>query len=363
MEEVVEVLLNELPEKRGDPGSITVPCQFGNIMTTRALNDSRVSINIMLYSLFQRLNLPSPKPIHMKIHLADKRIIHLMGVCEDLLIKVDKLVFPVDFIILDMEEDLKVPIILGRPFLNTACALVDMRECTLTLKVGDESVIFEADQKDTQEESREEKVSPLDLDDELLEKELVYLQESDPNQFFLSLNDNSNAKGDLDEIERMINEADYQESIKSIQSSPTRRVVRADSASTLKKFKSGATFILQPISSLTESNVQLLLDHFENLIEENEVMKDVVNFGNAHLALLETIMGGDEVVQEKNKGSLEGKGDPKAGDDDSHHSSIESPMLDQEEVLTKRQRAKPRAIVSNMFEVLTFTTPDSIMNK
>ncbi|XP_023740944.1 uncharacterized protein LOC111889044 [Lactuca sativa] len=130
MEEVAEVLLNELPEKKGDPGSITVPCKFGNSMTTRALTDSGASFNVIPYSFAQKLNLPLPKPIHMKIHLANKTIIHPMGVCEDLLIKVDKLVFPVEFIILDIEEDHKVPIILGRPFLNSA--LVDMRESTLT---------------------------------------------------------------------------------------------------------------------------------------------------------------------------------------------------------------------------------------
>ncbi|XP_023745461.1 uncharacterized protein LOC111893631 [Lactuca sativa] len=136
MEEVAEIMLNELPEKRGDLGSITVPCRFGNLMATRALTDSEESINIMPQSFFQKLNLPVPKPIQMKIHLADKTIIHPMGVCEDLLIKVEKLVFHVDFIILDMEEELQIPIILGRPFLNTACVVVDICESTLTLRVG-----------------------------------------------------------------------------------------------------------------------------------------------------------------------------------------------------------------------------------
>ncbi|KAL7587779.1 hypothetical protein Lser_V15G37287 [Lactuca serriola] len=114
--EVVEVLLNELPEKRGDPGSISIPCQFGNITSTHALTDSGASINLMPYSFFKKLKLPEPKPIHMKIHLADKTIIYPKGVCEDLLIKVDKFVFHVDFVVLDIEEDPKVPIILGRPF-------------------------------------------------------------------------------------------------------------------------------------------------------------------------------------------------------------------------------------------------------
>nr|KAJ0200933.1 hypothetical protein LSAT_V11C600328640 [Lactuca sativa] len=262
-----------------------------------------------------------------------------------------------------MEEDLKVSIILGRPFLNTACALLDMSESTLTLRVGDESVIFKAEQKDTQEGSREEKVSSLDLDDELLEKELAYLQESNPHQFFLSLEDTSGAKGDVEEIKRLIKEADYQESVKSVQGSPTCRVVSADSTSLVENFKSGEIFTLQPISAIAKSDAQLFPDPFENLLEENEVMKDIVNFGNAHLALLETIIGGGEVVQKKNKVTLEDEEDLDACNNDTYHFSIEAPMLDQEEVLTKRKRTKPRAIVSTMFEVFTFITPDPLMNK
>ncbi|KAL7605041.1 uncharacterized protein LOC111883048 [Lactuca sativa] len=136
MAKVVELVLNELPEKKGDPGSISIPCQFGNIIATQALTDSGASINLMPYSFFKKLNLSEPKPINMKIHLADKTIIRPKGVCEDILIKVDKFVFPVDFVILDMEEDPKGPIILGRPFLNTACALVDVCESTITLRDG-----------------------------------------------------------------------------------------------------------------------------------------------------------------------------------------------------------------------------------
>nr|KAJ0208559.1 hypothetical protein LSAT_V11C500241780 [Lactuca sativa] len=74
----------------------------------------------------------------MTIHLADKTVTHPRGICEDLLIKVDKLVFPADFMVLYTEEDHEVPIILGRPFLNTACAIVDVRESKLTLRVGDD---------------------------------------------------------------------------------------------------------------------------------------------------------------------------------------------------------------------------------
>ncbi|KAL7609622.1 hypothetical protein Lser_V15G12675 [Lactuca serriola] len=126
MAEVAEIVWNELPANRGDLGSITIPCQFGNITATCALTDSGASINIMPYSFFKKLDLSDPKPIRMTIHIADKSIIRLRGGCKDFLIKVDKFVFPADFVVLYMEEDLKVTIILGRPFLNTACAIVDV---------------------------------------------------------------------------------------------------------------------------------------------------------------------------------------------------------------------------------------------
>ncbi|XP_052621638.1 uncharacterized protein LOC128127239 [Lactuca sativa] len=156
--EVSKIVLSELPEKKGDPGSIIIPCQFGNVLATQALSDSGASINLMPFSLFKKLNLPEPRPVNMKIHLADKTTIRPRGVCEDLLIKVDKFIFPVDFVVLDMEEDPEIPIILGISFLNTACALIDVCESTLTLRVGDESAVFKALPEIKQEEGIKEEV-------------------------------------------------------------------------------------------------------------------------------------------------------------------------------------------------------------
>nr|KAJ0216181.1 hypothetical protein LSAT_V11C300152300 [Lactuca sativa] len=207
-----------------------------------------------------------------------------------------------------MEEDFKVPIILGRPFLNTACALVDMRESTLTLRVGDDSVIFEAEKKEKHKESTEDKVSLIILDDELLQRELAYLQETNPNQFLLSLEENSDAKGDLEEIERLIKEADCKESLKSVEDSLTRRVVPADSTSTYKKSQSDGNFSLQAISTLCEPDVHVLHDYLKNPLKENKVVKDRINFEDAHLAFIETIVENDAAVQEEDRGSLKDKG-------------------------------------------------------
>ena len=64
------------------------------------------------------------------------------GVLEDVPVKVGKFIFPVDFVIMKMEEDTQVPILLGRPFLATGAALIDVKKGELTLRVEDEAVHF-----------------------------------------------------------------------------------------------------------------------------------------------------------------------------------------------------------------------------
>ncbi|XP_021971755.1 uncharacterized protein LOC110866917 [Helianthus annuus] len=113
------VVLNKLPEKLTDPGIFTIPCLFGSNTNTRALADLGASINLMPFSLYEKLDLGELAPTRMTLSLADRSIKYPRGIVENLLVKVDKFVFPADFVILDMEADERVPIILGRPFLRT----------------------------------------------------------------------------------------------------------------------------------------------------------------------------------------------------------------------------------------------------
>ncbi|KAI3703995.1 hypothetical protein L1987_74196 [Smallanthus sonchifolius] len=137
------VVQNKLPEKLADPGVFTIPCLFGSSTLHHALADLGASINLMPYSLFEKLGLGDPAPTRMSISLADRSVKYPRGIVENLLLKVDKFVFPADFVILDMEVDDRVPIILGRPFLRTANALIDVFEGKITLRVGDENVTFD----------------------------------------------------------------------------------------------------------------------------------------------------------------------------------------------------------------------------
>ncbi|XP_023734608.1 uncharacterized protein LOC111882477 [Lactuca sativa] len=200
MEEVKKLVLNEncsatmlnkLPKKKGDPGSLALPCQFGNLATIYALADSGACVNLMPYSFFKKLDLPEPRPIRMAIHLANKTVTFPRGICEDLLVKVDKFVFPVDFIVLHMEVDPQVPIILRRPFLNTASAIVDMRDSKLTLRVGDESITFGVDQAMKYARSSDDTAFSIDMFEELLED----WNEDEPNKYTVTFEEEFDADG------------------------------------------------------------------------------------------------------------------------------------------------------------------------
>ena len=81
-------------------------------------------------------------PTAIILQLADRTLAHPEGILEDVSIKVGKFVFPVDFVVINTEEDKQVPLLLRRPFLETRAALIDVKKCELTLRVGDEVVHF-----------------------------------------------------------------------------------------------------------------------------------------------------------------------------------------------------------------------------
>ncbi|CAN6698180.1 unnamed protein product [Malus baccata var. baccata] len=100
------------------------------------------NINLMPFSVFQRLGQGEIKPTSVILQLADRSVAYPRGIIEDLIIKVDNLYLPADFVVLDMDEDMQTPIILGRPFMATARTLIDVEAGTLTLRVQEQSVVF-----------------------------------------------------------------------------------------------------------------------------------------------------------------------------------------------------------------------------
>ncbi|XP_073137165.1 uncharacterized protein [Henckelia pumila] len=104
---------------------------------------SSASINLMSYSVFRKLSLGEPKSTRMSLQMADRSIKYPRGIIEDVLVKVDKFIFPMDFVVLDMEEDLDMQLILGRHFLATGKALIDVQKGELLLRVGEEKISFD----------------------------------------------------------------------------------------------------------------------------------------------------------------------------------------------------------------------------
>ncbi|CAH9138304.1 unnamed protein product [Cuscuta epithymum] len=136
------VVLKTMPPKLKDPGSFLVPCSIENFKFNNALADLGASINLMPSSVVMKLGLGELKPTRMSLQLADRSVKYPKGILEDVLVRVDKFIFPVDFVVMDMEEDRETALILGRPFLATARALVDVADGSLSLRVGDDVCTF-----------------------------------------------------------------------------------------------------------------------------------------------------------------------------------------------------------------------------
>ncbi|GJT30460.1 putative reverse transcriptase domain-containing protein [Tanacetum coccineum] len=102
------------------------------------------SVSVMPLSTYLNLGLGELAHTRLAVELADRTVKYPKGIVENVVVEVGKFTFPVDFIILDMPEDIKVPLILGRPFLSTAHAKIDVYKRKIILRVGEENIIFKS---------------------------------------------------------------------------------------------------------------------------------------------------------------------------------------------------------------------------
>ena len=139
-EHVSALIQSKYPVKYKDPGSPTIPVNIGGIFIDKALLDLGASVNLMPYSVYLQLGLGELKPTTITLSLADRSVKIPKGIVEDVLVKIDKFYYPVDFVVLDTEpssnEPNHVPIILGRPFLATANAIINCRNGIMQLTFG-----------------------------------------------------------------------------------------------------------------------------------------------------------------------------------------------------------------------------------
>ncbi|GKC99226.1 reverse transcriptase domain-containing protein, partial [Tanacetum coccineum] len=136
------MLLKKLLEKLGDPSKFLIPCNFLGMDVCHALADLGSSINLMPLSIWKKLSLPDLTPTRMTLELADRSITYPKGLAEVVFVKVRKFHFPTDFVVVDFKADPRVPLILGRSFLRTSRALIDVYERELILRDGNEQIIF-----------------------------------------------------------------------------------------------------------------------------------------------------------------------------------------------------------------------------
>ncbi|GKD00280.1 reverse transcriptase domain-containing protein, partial [Tanacetum coccineum] len=120
------IIMNKVPEKLEDRGKFLIPCAL------QELNRTKIELEALT-------------PTRMTLELANRSITHPMGIAEDVVVRVDGFTFLADFVVVNFEPDPRVPIILGRPFLRIAKALIDLYEEKLTLRVGKGELVYYAD--------------------------------------------------------------------------------------------------------------------------------------------------------------------------------------------------------------------------
>ncbi|XP_010523588.2 PREDICTED: uncharacterized protein LOC104801906, partial [Tarenaya hassleriana] len=173
------ILKHELPQKMKDPGSFSIPCTLGNVSIKKALCDLGASVSLMPLSICKMLNIGELKPTRMTLQLADRSIKYPIGILEDVPLKVGNFYVPVDFVVMEMDEDSNIPIILGRPFLATAGAVINVKEGHLTLSIGEEKVEFKLAQS-LKQPSVDDTCCYIDVLEQLADEILEELRDVDP---------------------------------------------------------------------------------------------------------------------------------------------------------------------------------------
>ncbi|GJR43864.1 putative reverse transcriptase domain-containing protein [Tanacetum coccineum] len=186
---------SSIPRKEKDPRSFTLPCYINNVCFDNALADLGARISVMPLSIYLNLGLGELAHTKLTIELAGRTVKYPKGIAENILVGIGKFVFPVDFIILDMPEDVKVPLILERPFLSTAHANIDVFKKKITLRVREEKIIFKSVKPASSLIKRVymlslREIMELDLEARLMGETLVLNRLIDPlNGDYIELND------------------------------------------------------------------------------------------------------------------------------------------------------------------------------
>ncbi|GJR82453.1 reverse transcriptase domain-containing protein [Tanacetum coccineum] len=169
------MIQNKVPPKLGDLRSFLIPCTFDKAFSCNDLADLGASINLMSHSLYAKLSLKTLKSTKMIVRLADRSFQYPIRIAEYMLVEVSKFTIPINFVILEMEEDSKVPLILGRPFRHIADVVIRVKQKQLNLRVGSERMIFHIDFAMRHSYSNDDTCFSIDVIDEILEEDFEAL--------------------------------------------------------------------------------------------------------------------------------------------------------------------------------------------
>ncbi|CAM8892969.1 unnamed protein product [Rhodiola kirilowii] len=136
------IVQNPMSKREKDPGSFSIPITIGDVNISKALCDLGASISLMPYSLYKRLDMGTLVPTSSSLRLADRSFRIPSGILEDVPVKVGKFYIPVDFFVIEMEEELETPIILERPFLKTTKSVINCINDSLEFEIGGEKIKF-----------------------------------------------------------------------------------------------------------------------------------------------------------------------------------------------------------------------------
>ncbi|KAL0681725.1 hypothetical protein Bca4012_048572 [Brassica carinata] len=137
------LLQNRAPEKMEDPGSFVLSCEIEGAVFEKSLCDLGSSVNLMPYTVAQRLGLTNFRSMKIQLVFADRSVRHPVGVILDIDVVIGNRRIPADFVVLELDQEPKDPLILGRPFLATTGAIIDVKKGKIDLHLGDIIMKFE----------------------------------------------------------------------------------------------------------------------------------------------------------------------------------------------------------------------------
>jgi len=123
-------------EKLEDPGTFTLPCSIGQLIFSNCLCDLGASVSLMPLFVVRKLEFTQSRPCDLTLILADRSSRKPFGLLKDLLVMINGVEVPIDFVVLEIEPEPKDPLILGRPFLASVGAMIDVKDGRISLNLG-----------------------------------------------------------------------------------------------------------------------------------------------------------------------------------------------------------------------------------